>query len=110
MGSSLWVSLLGDLLLIQRSDTMTPYNNNLPLNWDFVLGIMQIIVAGAMVPYNLWLASITQNFLWVLGPTAALFYFALAPAYISKAFDPDQWTLSKWGYSIWSAIMRRIKA
>lgn len=84
---------------------MTSQSAGSPQDIDFTIGFKAVILAGVLSLYNLYLAYVTKEVTWVLIATAMLFYFFFAPVFLSKVLDGDQWTLSRRGNSIWSAIM-----
>jgi hypothetical protein len=78
-------------------------------DYDFVIGFVVIIVALFLVPYNLYLAYLSKEIIWILVATMMLFYALFAPVCISRSVDIDRWTLSKWGCSLWSAVVWKFK-
>ena len=74
-------------------------------DYDFALGFMLILAAWVNWAINIYFGFTTHNPFNLLGAVLSLVWFLFAPVYISRAFCLDQWTTSKWGNSIWSAIM-----
>ena len=77
-------------------------------DYDFAFGLMLILVALAATIYSTFTyLFIVKDPIIILGACGSLAWFLFAPVYISKAMDFSQWTLSKWGNSIWSALLWR---
>jgi hypothetical protein len=77
-------------------------------DYDFAFGFILIIVAFACLIFNTitWL-FVAKDPALIIMAASSLGWFLFAPVYISKVTDPWQWTLSKWGTSIWSALLWR---
>lgn len=77
-------------------------------DYDFAFGFMLVLVAMVSTVFNAFAyLFVVKDSLLIVGFVASLVWFLFTPFYISKAFDLSQWTFSKWGNSIWSAIMLR---